>query len=268
MYRLYRDLFGNDETNDICWYAPSRVMNPLLKQKVIDAALANDLHKARAEFYGEWREDQENCYPPDAIATCTDVNIFERPPLPFVPYFAFFDGATGTGRECFCLAIAHCEGDKVIIDCLRERKPRFVPQDVVAEYSTLLKQYRVHQVVGDKFAGGYEFEWQRCGIHYKESAYSKTEFYVRFLSTVLAHRVRLLDNPTLRTQLLALERKIVNGHEHIDHPKHANAFDDVANVCAAVAVIADARQGGFVASQMGMANHGAAEFYEVLKKRA
>ena len=164
MYKLYKQLYGNDQTNDICWFAPSRTMNPLLKQAVVDAALANDLHKANAEFFGVWREDSEDCYPVDALDACTDQNVLERPPLPFVSYFAFFDGATGTGREAFALAIAHREGDKVIIDAIRERKPRFVPSDVIAEYSTLLKQYRCHQVVGDKFAGGYEFEWQRCGI--------------------------------------------------------------------------------------------------------
>lgn len=267
MYRMYKDLFGNDQTNDICWFAPSRTMNPLLRQAVVDAAMANDLHKASAEFLGIWREDQADCFPLDAVTSCTDVGVLERPPMPFVSYFAFFDSATGTGREAFCVAIAHREGDKVIIDVIRERKPRFVPQDLIAEYSTLLKQYRVHQITGDKFAGGYEFEWQRNGIHYKESEFIKTELYLRFLPMVLAHRVRMIDSATLRTQLLSLERKIVGGHESIDHPKHINAFDDVANVLAGVSVLADARQGGFTASDMGLANHGL-EFYEMLKKRA
>ena len=66
----------------------------------------------------------------------------------------------------------------------------------------------------------------------------------------------MLDNATLRMQLLALERKIVGGRESIDHPKHANAHDDVGNVVAAVAVLADARQGGFTASDMALANRG------------
>jgi hypothetical protein len=267
MYRMYKDLFGNDQTNDICWFAPSRVMNPLLKQAVVDAALAHDLHKANAEFFGIWREDQEDCYPPDALDACTDTNVLERPPLPFVSYFAFFDSATGTGREAFALTIAHREGDKVVIDAIRERKPRFVPSDVVREFSDLLKTYRIRQITGDKFMGGLEFEWQRNGIHYVESEFTKTEYYIRFLPMILAHHVRLLDNATLRTQLLALERKIVGGHEQIDHPKHINAFDDVANCAAAVCVLADDRQGGFTASDMGLANHGL-EFYQMLKRKA
>ena len=109
--------------------------------------------------------------------------------------------------------------------------------------------------------------WQLNGIHYKESEFIKTELYLRFLPMVLAHRVRMIDSATLRTQLLSLERKIVGGHESIDHPKHINAFDDVANVLAGVSVLADTRQGGFTASDMGLADHGL-EFYEMLKKRA
>ena len=36
MYRMYRKLHGNDGNDDVCWFAPSRVMNPKLPQSVID----------------------------------------------------------------------------------------------------------------------------------------------------------------------------------------------------------------------------------------
>ena len=111
---------------------------------------------------------------------------------------------------------------------MRERKPRFVPQDVIAEYSALLKTYRINQVVGDKYADGFRFEWQRNGIFYKESEYNKTEIYLRFLPMVLAHRVRMIDNSTLRNQLQGLERKIIGGRETIDHRSHSSAHDDVS----------------------------------------
>ena len=41
----------------LCWFAASRAMNPKLPQSVVDAALANDAPKARAEFENVWRED-------------------------------------------------------------------------------------------------------------------------------------------------------------------------------------------------------------------
>jgi hypothetical protein len=62
-------------------------MNPTLRQKVIDAAEANDLHKARAEYSNVWREDSTDCYPLDAINSCTDAGVLERPPRPFIRIF-------------------------------------------------------------------------------------------------------------------------------------------------------------------------------------
>lgn len=55
MYKMYSQLHGNDATDDICWFATSRTMNPTIKQKVIDAALANDLHRANAEYLNIFR---------------------------------------------------------------------------------------------------------------------------------------------------------------------------------------------------------------------
>jgi hypothetical protein len=55
LYRKYRELFGNDQANDVCWFAPTKVMNPILPQSVIDGALADDPHKAAADFNNVWR---------------------------------------------------------------------------------------------------------------------------------------------------------------------------------------------------------------------
>jgi hypothetical protein len=47
MFRKYRELFGNDAGDDqLCWFAPSQVMNPVLPQSVIDRALATNLQGA------------------------------------------------------------------------------------------------------------------------------------------------------------------------------------------------------------------------------
>jgi hypothetical protein len=47
----------------------------------------------------------------------------------------------------------------------------------------------------------------------------------------------LLDHAALRSQLSGLERRIVGGHEKIDHPQVSSAHDDVATaVCGALVV--------------------------------
>jgi len=40
MYRKYKQLHGNDASEDICWFAPSAVMNPQLPVHIVDRALA------------------------------------------------------------------------------------------------------------------------------------------------------------------------------------------------------------------------------------
>jgi hypothetical protein len=50
-----------------------------------------------------------------------------------------------------------------------------------------------------------------------------------------------LDNGTLRTQLVALERRVVSGHETVSHPQVASAHDDVATAVCGALVTAAAR---------------------------
>jgi hypothetical protein len=52
MFRRFRELHGNDDAKDLCWFAPSNVMNPQLPAHVIDKAMADDPQRAGAEFLG------------------------------------------------------------------------------------------------------------------------------------------------------------------------------------------------------------------------
>jgi hypothetical protein len=55
------------------------------------------------------------------------------------------------------LAVAHEEGGRCVVDALREIRPPFSPETVVAEFTQLLKTYRIDIVHGDRYAG----EWPR-----------------------------------------------------------------------------------------------------------
>ena len=50
MYRKWKELHGNEGSEDICWFAPSRTMNPKLPAGVVARAIANDAAKGRAEY--------------------------------------------------------------------------------------------------------------------------------------------------------------------------------------------------------------------------
>jgi hypothetical protein len=168
MYRRYRELFGNNDADarDICWFAPSRVMNPKLPGHIVERALADDAPRARAEYENIWREDLSDFVPLDVVEAATDRGVFERPPQPGISYYAHADCAGGTGSDSFGFCITH-RAATYVVDVIREYKPRFVPAQVIAELAALLKAYRIRKVYGDKYAIGFHSsEWSSHGIEF------------------------------------------------------------------------------------------------------
>src|SRR5205823_4588295 len=103
----------------------------------------------------------------------------------------------------------HAQDGVAVVDCLRERKPPFSPDDVVAEFAATLKAYRCTRIVGDRYAGQWVAErFQRHGIDYVPAEQSKSEIYLAAVPLLNARRAELLDLPRLRVQLLGLERRV------------------------------------------------------------
>src|SRR5262249_2569124 len=247
MYRRFKALHGNDDGEDICWFAASTVMNPCLPISVVDKAMAEDASRARAEFLNVFREDIADFLPVDVIEAGTDFGVMVRGPLSssVVRYTAYCDAAGGTGKDSFTMAIAHREFNDpkrmLVVDFIAERRPRFVPAAVVAEFSDILRMYGITQVSGDRFAGGFHAdEWAQHGIKFVPSETTTSENYLAALPQFLAGRVRIVDNAVLRQQLAALERHALStGRESVSHPQVASAHDDVAtSVCGVVALLA------------------------------
>ena len=63
MYRKYRELFGNDASEAICWFAPSTLMNPKLPVAVIDKALAEDAARVGPKYLNLFGEDLSDFIP-------------------------------------------------------------------------------------------------------------------------------------------------------------------------------------------------------------
>jgi hypothetical protein len=242
MYRQYKKLHGSDDADGICWFAPSAVMNPLLPVTVVDAALAEDAPKARAEYQNVWREDLSDFVPLDVIESCTAWGVHERAPQPGVQYYAFADCAGGTGSDSFGFVISSRRADdQYTVEVIRERRPRFIPSAVISELASLCKMYGISEVQGDKYAVGFhEQEWRTHGIRFVPCERTTSENYLNVLPLLLAKRVSLLDSSTLRSQLSSLERRVgANDRETVSHPQHASAHDDVSCACCgALAAIA------------------------------
>jgi hypothetical protein len=244
MHRRWRELHANDRAADVCWVAPSTVMNPALPPALIRQALADDPVRARSEYLAEWRSTDADFVPDDAIQACTDWKVRERAPEPGVAYRAFVDAAGGTGQDSFTMGIAHAgPGNAVILDVLRERRPRFVPAAVVVEFAETLRAYRCSEVQGDHFSGGWvRDEFSRAGVHYRPSRRNRSEIYLAALPLLLSGRARLLDSQPLRQQLAGLERRAhAGGRESVDHGAGAAAHDDLANAAAGALMLASSR---------------------------
>jgi hypothetical protein len=238
MYRRWKELFGNDRADDICWVADTTTMNPLMPPEIVAKAMAEDPARARSEYLSQWREDLADFIPADAIELCTDWGVRERPRVAGAHAVAFCDAAGGSGTDSFTLGIATLRQDRSItLDVLRERVPRFVPAAVVGEFSALLKSRGITAVKGDHYSGGWcADEFGRNGIRYVPSAQTKSEIYLAALPLLLSGRARLLDDEKLRRQLSGLERRAhANGRESVDHAAGSAAHDDVANAaCGAL----------------------------------
>ena len=91
------------------------------------------------------------------------------------------------------------------LDCLREVRPPFSPEQVTEDFAALLKTYGLSQVIADRFGGGWVVEqFAHFGITVEQAAKPKSDLYVDLLALLNSKRVELLDHPRLFSQLIGL----------------------------------------------------------------
>jgi hypothetical protein len=213
----------------------TRDFNPDLPQSIIDRAMDRDPAAAAAEYLAQFRTDVEAFITREAVEKCVQPDLFERPPERKHSYVAFVDPSGGSS-DAMTMAIAHREGETQILDVVRERKPPFSPEAVVEEYTSLMKQYRVSKVYGDRYGGEWPREqFSKRGVFYEPAEKPKSELYRDLLPLINSGAVDLLDNERLVQQLVMLERRTSRGgRDSIDHAP--GAHDDVANAAAGALV--------------------------------
>jgi hypothetical protein len=211
----------------------SRDLNPSLPQSFIDRQLERDRAHATAEYLAEFRTDIESFVPMEVVEACLG-DYREQLPVPDVMYHAFTDPSGGSA-DSFTLAIAHKDNDQIIVDALRERKPPFSPEDVVAEFAALILQYHTTTVHGDRYAGEFPRElFNKHGIMYEVSELTKSDLFRDLLPRLNSASITLPRNDRLVAQLASLERVTSRaGKDSISHPP--NGHDDIANAVAGVA---------------------------------
>lgn len=235
LYDAFQRYHGRDDAPALVWRAATRTMNPSVPQRLIDEALERDLPSASAEYLAEFRSDVESFITREVVEAAISRGVVERAPLSKESYFAFAD-PSGGASDSMTMAIVHREGDRIILDAVRERKAPFSPEAVVSEFSDLLKRYHLRKVVGDRYAGEWPREaFQRHGITYEPAEKPKSALYLDLLPKLNSGEVDLLDVPLLTTQFITLERRTARGgRDSIDHAP--GAHDDLANAVAGAVV--------------------------------
>jgi Terminase large subunit, ATPase domain len=239
LYEADVDNWGKNESKVMIWRATTREMHVSFPQEVVDEALARDPSAGAAEYLAEYRSDIEQFLTREVIDALIVPGRFELPPGRR-NYSAWCDPSGGSG-DSMTLAIAHAENNVAVIDLIREVRPPFSPDAVVAEFAEILKRHRIMSVTGDRYAG----EWCRerfraCGVGYEVSERSTSDIYIEALPLLMARRVELLDHPRTAIQLQQLERRAGRaGKTTISH--RLGGHDDCANaVCGAIVLAAGA----------------------------
>ncbi len=253
LWQAFQDHHGKDDSDVLCWQAPTRLMNPTIPQTLIDRDMALDPEAANCEWGAEFRSDLEGFLPIEAIEEVTIPGRYELPPMPGVTYTAFVDPSGGR-RDAATLAIAHCEntqeeseteeGERVVLDLARRWPAPHDPAQVAREMAGILKGYEIQRVTGDRYAGAWpEQEFRKSGILYEPSPKDKNAFYLELLPVILSGRVELLDNKTLFSELRNLVRRTRSaGRDSVDHPPRGH--DDLANAVAGACVMVREEGGG------------------------
>jgi hypothetical protein len=243
LWKAFKEHWAQDESRVLVWRGSTAEMNPLIDPEIIARAYEDDPASAAAEYGAEFRQDVGAFVAREVIEACTVPGRFELPAISTNRYCAFLDAAGGSGSDSMTIAISHREGELAVLDAIRERKPPFSPDDVVSEFSALMKSYRVHNGESDKWGGDWVgAAFRKNGITISPCAKPKSDIYREILPELNSGRVELLDLPRLATQFANLERRTARGgRDQIDHAP--GGHDDIVNAAAGALLLASKRGG-------------------------
>jgi len=241
LYSKWRDHYGKDIDDRLCVLGTTLQFNPSFDRDVVDRALADDPQRYGAEYNSVWRDDLAAYVSRELLDRLVDRDVKFRAPVPVVRYHAFTDPSGGGGGDSFTMAVAHQEPQgSIILDQCIETKPPFSAEDVVKNYSEILREYRCLSVVGDRYAGAIVSQlFAKHGVQYVFSHRDRSAVYTDALPLMTSGKVHFLDHPRMIGQLAGLERRIGQaGRDRIDHPIRGS--DDLSNsACGALVLAAD-----------------------------
>jgi hypothetical protein len=241
LYDAYRRYYGPHGPPELLVaYGTSRDLNPSLSEAEIARELEKDPVRNRAEYLSEFRGDVEGFIPREIVEACVG-DYSELPPQPGISYRVFVDAATGVpDGDSYAMCVAHKNGNRVVVDAIREVRPPFNPALVIADVLIpLCKAYSVSSVTGDNYAGSFaQNPIREHGLGFELAKKHKSELYFDpFLPMLNSRLIDLPRNDRAINQICSLERSVQkSGRDQITHPSHGH--DDIANAIAGAVDVA------------------------------
>jgi len=226
---------------------------PSYSRKKLEAARRKDPTAFEAEYLARFRSDLSGMYDPVTIDKAINYDRpMERAFVRAHAYAAFADCAGGGGRDSYAVALGHREGERVVVDVIRSRAPKFNPIEQTREYSELLKAYGVTKVIGDKFSGDFASNaFAAHGITYEKCPKAKSALYLEVEGAFNSGRVELPNREVAIAQLKALVRKTRSGGmDSVD--TDSGQSEDEANVIAGLVDLLQGSGGGFYIGGEGL----------------
>jgi hypothetical protein len=242
-FDAFRAHFGVADARVLFGRATTQQMNPVIDETFIADEMARDPVSAAAEYMSQFRTDVASFLD---IALVDSVTRSEPRELPrgagtpsgaIISYVAGIDVSGGRG-DAAAAAVAHADGDRVIVDACRRWPAPHDPAAVAAQVAEFLAVYGLTGAVGDHY--GAELArtiYTDAGVALTASEAPKSDVYLRLLPLLTTGAVELPPEPTLRGELIGLERRTSRGgKDSIDH--RPGTHDDLANAVALAAVAA------------------------------
>jgi hypothetical protein len=235
LYDLHRRHFGRDDSDVLVWVGAAHVMNPTLPADYLRRMERDDPEAYRSEVLAEFRAGVSTFFDPEALAACVAGDVIERGPVAGCDYVAHFDPSGGR-HDAAALAVAHAEGERMVLDVLRVWPSPHNPTGVATEAGDVVRAYGISEVQGDRYAGEFPAEaFRACGIEYVPSERDTSATFLAVLPLVNSDRVVLLDQPDLLRELRSLERRRgASGRDRVSHPP--GGHDDRAAAAAGALV--------------------------------
>jgi len=216
LYDDFKNHYGKDSPDLLCWKAASTYMNPALKASRLEAEKRLDPLRYSREYEAEFAEDLDSFLPAAWIEAAVVPGRHELEPSNFTHVAAVDVSGLGSGPnpDAFTLTVCHAERDgKVVQDCSRGwkkgRSSTLNLAGIVAEIKAVLLRYHLSTVYGDSYGKTWVSErFAEAGVHYVQVDHDKSFFYLQTEPLFAQGRIELLDDDQTAREFRMLDRSV------------------------------------------------------------